>query len=176
MGAAAGAGASGSSIGSAALGAYSAITKGQATQAADEAQAARAERAAEFGKMQAGLTDTVMREQLNTTLSNIDVIRAAAHTDPTSNTGVAVEAYQSKISDRQRTAALANINQQVAQDTADADYLRKAGQYALNQGYIGAGIQVASAVAQGFLGGAGGGGGGFRGVGLAPGVATGGLY
>jgi hypothetical protein len=112
-------------------------------------QATRAERAAEFGKMQAGLTDTVMREQLNTTLSNIDVIRAAAHVDPTSATGVAVEAYQSKISDRQRTAALANINQQVAQDTADADYLRKAGQFALNQGYLGAAISAAGAAAKG---------------------------
>jgi hypothetical protein len=49
-------------------------------------QAERAERAAQFGKLQATLADTTMRENLNTTLSNIDVIRAAAKIDPTSPT------------------------------------------------------------------------------------------
>jgi hypothetical protein len=142
-------GASGASIGSAALSAFGAITKAQGTKAADDFQASKAERAAEFGKLQAGLTDTVMREQLNTTLSNIDVIRAAAHTDPTSPTTAALEDKQSMLSDRQRNAALLTINSQVAEDQASAKYLRASGEYALDMGYLNAGIGIAGSVAKG---------------------------
>lgn len=143
-----GMGASGASIGALGLSAYSSIMKGQGTQAADNAAADRADRAAQFGELQAGLTDTVMRENLNTTLSNIAVTRAAMHTDITSPTGVAVAAHNTMLSDRQRTAALLTIDSQVAQDKADANYDRQAGRYALDQGYIGAGIGVAGGVAK----------------------------
>jgi hypothetical protein len=143
--------AGGLSIASLGLGVFSSLTKGQATKASDEFQASKAERAAEFGKLQAGLTDSVMREQLNTTLSNIDVIRAAARTDPTSPTGAAIEAYDSKIANRQRTAALLSINSQVAEDEASAKYLRQAGDYAVSQSYLDAGIKVAGAIGKAFI-------------------------
>lgn len=142
-------GASGLSIASLGLSAYSSIAKGQGTQAADEMQADRAERAAQFGKLQANLTDTVARENLNTTLSNIDVIRAASHADPTSPTAVAFEDRQRMLSERQRTSALLTINSQVAEDQASAKYLREAGDYALKMGYVDAGVKVAGAIAKG---------------------------
>lgn len=144
--------ASGASIASLGLSAFSSITKGQGTQAADEFQAAKAERAAQFGRLQAELTDTTMREQLNTTLSNIDVIRAAGRVDPTSPTTAAIEAHNTMLSDRQRTAALLNIKSQISEDEASAKYLHEAGDYALKMGYVDAGVKVGGAVAKAFTG------------------------
>jgi hypothetical protein len=140
MGAAAGA--SGLSIAGLGLTAYGDVMKGEGTKAADEMQADRAERAAQFGRLQAGLTDTVMREQLNTHLSNIDTIRAAAKVDPTSPTTAAVEDFETMKADRARTAALVSINAQVSEDEASAAYLRQAGSYALTQGYVSAGADI----------------------------------
>lgn len=143
--------AGGLSIASLGLGVFSSLSKGQATKAADEFQASRAERAAQFGKLQADLTDTAMREQLNTTLANIDVIRSAARVDPTSPTTAAIEAREGAVSDRQRTAALLSIRSQVSEDEASARYLREAGDYALNQSYLDAGIKIASAAGKAFV-------------------------
>lgn len=137
------------SIASLGLGVFSSITKGQGTKAADDFQAAKAERAAAFGKLQAGQTDAVMREQLNTTISNIDVIRSASRVDPSSPTTAAIEARDSMVANRQRQTALLNINSQVSEDEASAAYLRKAGDYAVSQSYLDAGIKVGSAVAKG---------------------------
>lgn len=144
--------ASGASIASLGLGVFSSLTKGQGTKAASDFQAARAERAAEFGKVQADLTDTTMREQLNTTLSNIDVIRAAARIDPTSPTSAALEDRQAMLSNRQRTAAVSSLRQQAADDEASAKYLRESGDYAVKMSYLDAGVKVAGAVAKAGIG------------------------
>jgi hypothetical protein len=140
MGAAA-AGAAGTSIAGLGLSAYSSVLGGEAKkeelgfQASQyDMQAQRAKRAADFGRMQAGLTDTVARENLNTTLGNIEVIRAAAHVDPTSPTTAAIESFETMKSDRARTAALTTINAQVAEDEASAAYLKQAQTYALSAG------------------------------------------
>lgn len=146
MGEAAGSGASGASIASLGLSAYSSVLKGQGTKAADEFQADRAERAAQFGRLQAGLTDTVMRERMNTTLSNIDVIRGAARIDPTSPTTAALKDRASLIADRQRTAAVLTQRSQAAEDDASANYLRQAGDFALSMGYFEAGTKVVDAL------------------------------
>lgn len=162
MGEAAGA-ASGLSIASLGLSAYSSIAKGQGAKAGAEAQADRAERAAEFGRLQADLTDTTMREQLNTTLGNIDVIRAAGRIDPTSPTTGAVEDFERMKSDRQRTAALLSIKGQVAEDTASAKYLRESGDYALKLSYLDAAAKVAGGLGKAYASkGTGGGGGGYE--------------
>lgn len=146
MGAAA---AGASSMASLALTAAGTISKGQGEKAADEMQAAKAEQAAEFGKLNAGLTDSVMRENLNTTLGNIDVIRAAGNIDPTSPTTAAIEDRQSQVSNRQRNAALVSINAQVASDQASAAYLRQAGSFALKQSYLGAAAGVLGGIGKG---------------------------
>jgi hypothetical protein len=75
------------------------------------------------------------------------VIRGAARLgDPNSPTGSAVAAHEAMISDRNRNAAGLTIRSQIAEDEASADYLRKAGDYALNQSYLDAGIKIAGAV------------------------------
>ncbi len=119
------------------------ITKGKATQAADEFQADRATRAAQFGEMQATLTDTTDRENLNTTLGNIEAIRSAAHIDPTSPTTAALMDRSEQLSNRQRMAAVGSIKAQNAEDLASADYLRKAGDFAVTQSYLSAGTDIA---------------------------------
>lgn len=148
MGAAASSLAGPASIASLALTAGGDIMKGSATQAADDFQADRAERAAEFGKVQASLTDTTMRENLNTTLGNIEAVRAAAGTDPNSPTGAAMTDRAENLGDRQRMAAVGSINSQVAEDEASAAYLRKAGDFAVTQSYISAGADVFGGIAK----------------------------
>ena len=122
------------------LGAASSAMKGQATvtaaegtQAADTMQAAKLERAAQFGQTQALLTNTTYRENLNTTLDNIEAVRAAAGNDPTSPTTAALMDRSEMLSDRQRMAAVGTIKSQSEEDLASADYLRKAGDFAVAQ-------------------------------------------
>ncbi len=74
------------SVASLGMSAYGTIKKGEGDQAAADFKADKAEEAARFGREQAELTDVTLRERLNTTLANIDSIRAAAHVDPTSPT------------------------------------------------------------------------------------------
>jgi hypothetical protein len=143
MGAAASSLAGPASILSLGLTAASDITKGSATQAADQFQADRAQRAAEFGLVQANLTDTTMRENLNTTLGNIESIRAAANVDPTSPTTAALMDRSTELSERQREAAVGSERAQSAEDLASADYLRKAGDFAVSQSYLSAATDIA---------------------------------
>jgi hypothetical protein len=147
MGAAA---AGGASVASLALTVAGDITKGNATKAANDFQADHAQRAAEFGQMQATLTDTTMRENLNTTLGNIEAVRAAANIDPTSPTTAALMDRSEQLSDRQRMAAVGSIKAQAAEDLASADYLRKAGDFAVTQSYLSAATDVFSGVSKGF--------------------------
>lgn len=137
--------AAGASVASLALTAAGDITKGNATQASDNFQADRATRAAQFGETQANLTDTTMRENLNTTLGNIEAVRGAANIDPSSPTTAALMDRSSELSDRQRMAAVGSIKQQSADDLASADYLRRAGDFAVTQSYLAAATDVASA-------------------------------
>jgi hypothetical protein len=161
------------SIASLALTAGGDIIKGSATQASDNFQADRATRAAQFGQTQAALTDTTMRENLNTTLGNIDAVRAAAGIDPTSPTTAALEDRSTNLSDRQRMAAVGSIKSQSAEDLASADYLRKAGDFAVTQSYLSAATDVAGGIAKATAGKGGGTGGGGTGFSL---TTTGGLY
>lgn len=141
--------AGGASVASLGLSAYSSILKGEGTQAADDFQAAKAEQAAKFGREQAVLTDTTFREKLNTTLGNIDVIRAASNVDPSSPTTAAIKDRNTMLSDRQRMAAVSTLNAQAAEDEASAKYFHQAGEFALGMGYLDAGIGIAKGVAAG---------------------------
>jgi hypothetical protein len=138
MGAAAAPIAGVSQIAAMGLGAYGSYMKGKGTQAADEYKAASLERSAQYGRLAASETNTQMTEHLNTTLGNIDVIRAAAHADPTSPTGAAVRDTEEYIGTRQRNVAVFNLQAQADQEESDADYLRKAGKFALGMGELGA--------------------------------------
>src|SRR5262249_8861674 len=142
------------------------IEQAQGTQAGDEAQAARLDRAAEYGRTAAAETGAQLTTNLNQTLGNIDAIRAAAHNDPTSPTGVAVRGFAETQGITKRNIQVENILAQSEQDQADAAYVRQAGAFALTQGKIGALGTILGGVAKtNFSGfGFGGGGGGSEAV------------
>lgn len=105
------------------------ITSGQ-----DLMQASQAETAAQFGELQAGMTDAAARRTLSTTLGNITTMRAAGGADFTSPTTAALEGNVTGVSELNRSAAMASIKGQTAQERAAADYLKQASDFALSQG------------------------------------------
>lgn len=117
------------------------LYEGKATQqkyqleaSSDEMKAGQADRAVEFGKVQATLTGASFADDLNRTLGQIEVMRAAANTDPMSPTGAAVAGAQRDKSDLARKAAMVSQYGQIAEDEAGAKYLRDAAKFALFQG------------------------------------------
>jgi len=141
------------------------IMKGEAVNAQDQYQADQAEEAARFGRLQAGLTDVTMRENLTKTISSIDAMRAAGNVDPSSPTTATIEDWNRMLSDRQRTAAVVTARSQAAMEDASAAYLRQAGQFAMTTAGMSASADKMAAYA-GLLGGIGkmaGGMGGFGG-------------
>lgn len=140
------------SLASVGLSAYSDVEKGKGQKAADEFQAAQAEQAAKFGRLQSDLTDTTMHEQFNTTLGNIEAIRAAGNIAPGSPTTGVIEDWNRMLSDRQRTAAVLTARSQAATEDESAAYLRKAGSYAQQMSYLSAGGKIAGAIGKGAAG------------------------
>jgi hypothetical protein len=138
MGQAAAGGASGSSIGNAVFGGTADIIKGYGEQGSQEFLAARDERAAELGRLRASQTDTQLREELNTTLANIDAIRAAANIDPLSPTTGVIKAEEARVSDRARRIKVAGIEAQAREDELSAGYRRELGEQAQVLGFLGA--------------------------------------
>lgn len=145
MGAAAGAAgsaASGTSIASIGMQTYATLLKSQGEATGYAYQADRMEKAAEYGDLKATQTSAQMTRNLNTTLGNIDAVRAAANTDPTSPTGVAVRDYAEDIGNEQRFITVSGIEAQANQSRADAAYYRKASESALLTGGISAAAGV----------------------------------
>ncbi len=104
------------------------------TSTQDLMKAGEADTAADFGKVQADMTDAAARDQLNKTLGNISVIRTAGGADLTSPTTAALEGHVTDIANMNRNAAVGSINTQSASERAAADYLRQASAFALMQG------------------------------------------
>lgn len=129
--------------------AYGSLEKGKGAAAADQFQAQQEERAAQYGKLQAEQVGSVLTQKLAITLGNIDSVRAAAHTDPTSPTGVAMRDASEKIGLEQKSIQVDNIMEQTRQQEADAAYLRKASSQALLMGEIGAGADITKGIGQG---------------------------
>jgi hypothetical protein len=138
------------SLASLGLGAASTISKGSGEQAAADFKADQADRAAEFGRYQADLTDTTLRERLTTTLGNIDAIRSAANIDPWSPTTAAIRDRNTVLSDRQRMAQVTSIKSQADADEASAAFLRKSGAFAMKQSYLQAATGVLGGVGKAF--------------------------
>lgn len=122
-------------VGLSAMGTYE---KAQGQQQADEFQAAELDRATDYGDLKAVQTGAAMTQKLNITLGNIDVMRAAANTDPNSPTGAAVREYSENLAGEQKNITTDNILAQSQQQRADAAYLRVAGSNALLAGKMGA--------------------------------------
>jgi hypothetical protein len=141
--------AGGNSILSMGLSAYSTMLSAQGTATANEYQAAKLENAAKYGELKAVQTSAQMSRSLNTTLGNIEAVRAAARVDPTSPTGAAIMEDQSNIGTEQRMITVNSILQQSRQDRSDAAYYRSAASNALFAGAISAGAGIAKGIAGG---------------------------
>lgn len=148
MGAAAGAGASGTSIASIGLSTYATLLKAQGTATADQFQADRLETAAKYGDLKADQTQGQMTRNLNNVLQNISAIRAAANTDPSSPTGAAVHDYQEDIGTEQRNITVNSIKAQSQQQRSDAAYYRQASSDALLSGNISAAAGIFGAASK----------------------------
>lgn len=137
--------AGGTSLASAGLSAYADLLKGQGTAEADSFQAEKLDTAAKYGELKAAQTGGQMARSLNTTLGNIEAVRAAAHADPNSPTGAAIIDEQRDIGNTERLTTVNSILQQARQDKADAAYYRDASDRAMTMGYVAAGGDILKA-------------------------------
>jgi hypothetical protein len=114
--------------------------------------AAQAERRALAARTAADQTSAFMRDELTTTLGNIEAIRAAAGVTLDSPTGMAIYEREKKESDRQRNVKVGNLLSQAAMSDSDADFYRYAAGHAESMGILGAfgrGIGGLSGLARG---------------------------
>lgn len=142
-----GSAASGLSLASLGLSAYGAITKAEGTATADQYKAELLDRAAQYGDLKATQTNAQLTRNLAITLGNIDSIRAAARTDPTSPTGAAVRGYTEETGTERKNIEVDSIEAQAQEDRDNAAYLRSAASNALLGGELGAGADVLKGIA-----------------------------
>jgi hypothetical protein len=142
--------AGGMSLAGAGLSAYSTILSSEGTANADEYQAEKLRVAAQYGDLKAAQTGGQMARNLNTTLGNIDAVRAAANDSPMSPTGVAFRNNQEEIGNENRQITVNSILQQSMQERSDAAYYQSAASSALTGGVLGAVGGLASAVGKAF--------------------------
>jgi hypothetical protein len=113
------------------------LQQGAAAASSNNQQAQLAEQRAYIGRIKANQTDTQFREELSTTLANIDGIRAAANTVPGA-TSMAIRENEKKVSGRQRRTSVFNVMSQVTADEMAADIYAANARSALMAGGIGA--------------------------------------
>lgn len=142
MGASGATPAGGASLASIGLSAYATMLQAEGRAKADEYQAEKLESAATYGELKAVQTGGQMTRSLNTTLGNIDAVRAAAGTDPTSPTGAVIRDNQETIGSEQKGIVVNSILQQARQDKADSAYYRSSAKDALFAGKVGAAAGV----------------------------------
>lgn len=122
------------------------IFKGFGEKSAQDFQAAKDQRAAEIAKLRADQTDTQLREQLHTTLGNIDAIRAASNIDALSPTTAAIKANETRVADRQRQIAVGNLQAQAREDQLSAKYHQELGNWALVGSFLDAGSSAGKGI------------------------------
>lgn len=128
------------------LTAYSDVAKAQGQQAADNAQAAMLRTKAEYAGAAAAETNATLTDRLATSLGNIDVVRAAGHTDPSSPTTLALRSRTQTIGNQEKAIRVGNILAQQNEDIASANYKTSAGTYAMDMGYLSAATDVVGAI------------------------------
>lgn len=130
------------SLGSMGLQFYSSILQGQGQQASDDYQAQKLEEAATYGDLKAVQTSAQMTRNLNQTLGNIDAVRAAAGTDPSSPTGQAIRSSQEAIGNANKAITVNSITAQSLQDRNDAAYYQAKGNRDMLAGIISGGAGI----------------------------------
>jgi hypothetical protein len=130
------------SAGSTALGATSSILGGEGKASADTYQAEQLDRAAQYGDLKATQTNAQLTRNLSISLGNLDAVRAAAKTDPTSPTGAAVRNQIETTDTEKKNIQVDSIMAQSQEDEANAAYMRNSASNALLAGDIGAGAGI----------------------------------
>lgn len=146
-GGASGGAASALSLASMGLTATSDIEKGQGTAAADTYKAATLDQAAQYGELKATQTNAQLTRNQAISLGQLDSIRAAARTDPTSPTGAAVRDYVEQTGTERKNIQVDSITTQAQEDEDNAAYLRQASKTALLGGDMAAGGDVLKGIA-----------------------------
>lgn len=96
--------------------------------------AAQSEKQAAVGRVQADQIDSNYRDELNSTISNIRVIRASAGVGANSPTQMAIEARQAATSERDRAIDVGSRRMQANSDAADAKFRRASAKLAFAGG------------------------------------------
>lgn len=138
--------AAGAAIGAAGLQAYGSYESGKAQQSADQYQSNLLTQKAQYEKIAADETNATMTDRLATTLGNIDVTRAAMHTDPTSPTTMALRSRATEVMNQERAIRVGNIMAQSTEDLSGAAYEQSAGTFAMQMGELGGATDVLSAI------------------------------
>src|SRR6516164_10173802 len=94
------------------------------------------EQEAEFGRLKATQTNAQLTRNLAITLSHVDAVRAAMHTDVTSPTGAAVRGEMEATGQMRKDITVENILQQARMDEANAAYMRSQAGNALLEGNL----------------------------------------
>src|ERR1700733_11455901 len=97
------------SIASLGLQAGGSIVSAGGNAAADTYQSELMQRNAEYGELKATQTTAQLTRNLTTTLGNIDAVRAAAKTNPTSPTGVAGRDFTEQVGTEQKNIQMDSI-------------------------------------------------------------------
>jgi hypothetical protein len=124
------------------LSAFGSLESAKGTSAADQYKAAELDRAAQYGELKATQTNAQLTRNQAITLGQLDAIRAASHTDPTSPTGAAVRDYTEQIGTERKNIQVDSILAQSQQDESDAAYLRSASSDALLSGDVSAASSI----------------------------------
>ena len=147
MGQAAGPASAGMSMATVGLQMYSSYLSSRAAKAEDVFKAQQLEEQATYGQLKADQVNAQKTRNLAITLSHVDAVRAAAHTDPTSPTGAAVRGTIEERGTEAKDITVENILQQARMDEANAAYMRTAAGNALLAGDITMAGDVASGLA-----------------------------
>jgi hypothetical protein len=111
-------------------------TSSRAEAGADVYKSELLEQQAEYGRLKATQTNAQLTRNLAITLSHVDAVRAAMHTDPTSPTGAAVRGEMEATGQMRKDITVENILQQTRMDEANAAYMRSQASNALLSGDI----------------------------------------
>ena len=111
-------------------------TSSRAEAGADVYKSELLEQQAEYGRLKAAQTNAQLTKNLAITLSHVDAVRAAMHTDPTSPTGAAVRGEMEATGQMRKDITVENILQQTRMDEANAAYMRSQASNALLSGDI----------------------------------------
>jgi hypothetical protein len=119
------------------------VMQAQGQSAGAKAQQIKAQKQAQIARVQADQADTAYRDELSTTLANIDTIRASANVASNSPTAFALRDQANEDSTLQRQRKVAGIRMQANQLDQDAAFYGSAARNYMSAGLVNAGGQLA---------------------------------